>query len=298
MYVVYIDLLFIINWSMDILIFYCVTLVLNKKIKHWRIIIAGMIAALLYCMLVISPILQSIPYWLYTLFIPTCSILYLYKPCNLKVFLKIYLLSMMIAAVFGGLIFNIWYTFGDYVQGSNSLGIYMLVGIGLIIAYLFYSSFYFLRRRFIFPAFEYQLKIKNYGLTYELNALLDTGNLLYTPISHLPVIVIEYEAMKHVLTEAQRINFEQYRKSSEKEIEEGLIRGECKPDVLIPFNSVGCKSGYLWGFEVEEVTIKRLTGEKGFSNCMIGISNESLFSDKQYHALLHPEFILEEAMAS
>lgn len=298
MYVVYIDILFAINWSMDILIFYCITLVLNKKIKYWRIIIAGMIAALIYCMLVISPILQSIPYWLYTLFIPTCSILYLYKPCSLKTFLKIYLLAMMIAAVFGGLIFNIWYTFGTYVEEINTMGIYMLVGIGLVISCFFYSSFYFLRRRFIFPAFEYQLKLKNYGKSSQLSALLDTGNLLYTPISHLPVIVVEYESVKNLLTEGQRMNFESYRNSSEKEIEEGIMSGKCKPDVLIPFNSVGCKSGYLWGFKVEEVTIKRLTGEKAISNCMIGISNESLFSDRQYHALLHPEFILEEAMAS
>lgn len=298
MYVVYIDILFIINWSMDVLIFYCVTLVLNKKIKHWRIIIAGTIAALFYCMLVISPILQSIPYWLYTLFIPICSIVYLYKPHSLKVFLKIYVLSMMVAAVFGGLIFNIWYTFSTNVQGFDSLGIYMLIGIGCIITCLFYSGFYFMRRRFIFPAFEYRLKLKNDGQYSELNALLDTGNLLYTPISHLPVIVVEYEVIRNLLTEAQRTNFERYRRSREKEIEEGLVSGECKPDVLIPFNSVGCKSGYLWGFKVEEVTIKRLAGEKAISNCVIGVSNESLFSDRQYHALLHPELILEEAIAS
>lgn len=298
MYAVYIDILFIVNWIMDSLIFYCVTLVLNKKIKHWRIIIAGMIAAILYCMLVIFPILQCVPYWLYTLFIPACSILYLYKPHKLKAFFKIYILSMMISAVFGGLIFNIWYTFGAYTKGIHFMGMGMLIGIGLVIACLFYSGFYFLRRRFIFPAFEYQLKLKNHGRSSELRALLDTGNLLYTPISHLPVIVVEYEMAKEVLTEAQRISFESYRRSSEIEIEEGLVNGECRPDVLIPFNSVGCKSGYLWGFKVEEVTIKRLSGERVISNCMIGMSNESLFSDKQYHALLHPEFILEEAMVS
>ena len=298
MYVVYIDILFAINWSMDILIFYCVTLILNKKIKFWRIIIAGMIAALIYCMLVILPILQSIPYWLYTLFIPTCSILYLYKPCSLKVFLKIYLLSMMIAAVFGGLIFNLWYTFRIADKESSSIGVYMLWGIGLVVTCIFYSGFYFLRRRFIFPAFEYQLELRHHGKRSQLSALLDTGNLLYTPISHLPVIVIEYEEVKHLLTEAQRKNFESYRKSSEKVIQEGLATGECKPDVLIPFNSVGCKAGYLWGFKIEEMSIKQLSGEKVISNCVIGISNESLFSDGAYHALLHPEFILEEAMVS
>lgn len=104
--------------------------------------------------------------------------------------------------------------------------------------------------------------------------------------------------MKAILTETQRVNYERYQNSSDIEVEEGLVAGECKPDVLIPFNSVGCKSGYLWGFKIEGVSIKRLTDEKVISNCIIGISNESLFSDRQYHALLHPEFILEEAMAS
>lgn len=298
MYVIYIDLLFIINWSMDVLIFYCLTLVMNKKIKHWRIIIAGMIAALLYCMLVILPILQSIPHWIYTLFIPILPILYLYKPDKIKTFFKIYLLAMMIAAVFGGCIFNIGYTFYSGTRGFDTLSIYKLVAIGLVISFLFYSSFYFLRRRFIFPAFEYQLQFKNGERIYELRALLDTGNLLYTPISHLPVIVVEYEAAQYVLTETQRINYEHYRKSSQQEIEEGLVMGTCKPDVLIPFNSVGCESGYLWGFKIEEVVIKRLRDEKVISNCIIGVSQDSLFSDKQYHALLHPEFILEEAIAS
>lgn len=298
MYVVYIDVLFAINWSMDILIFYCVTLMLNKRIKHWRIIIAGMIAALLYCMLVISPILQSIPYSIYTVFIPIFSILYLYRPHNLKAFFKIYLLCVMVAAVFGGLIFNIWYTFGPYFPGMDSMGISTLIAIGIVIAFIFYCGFYFLRRRFILPSFEYQLKLKNNGQYTEISALLDTGNLLYTPISHLPVIVVEYKTVKAILTETQRVNYERYQNSSDIEVEEGLVTGECKPDVLIPFNSVGCKSGYLWGFKIEGVSIKKLADEKVISNCIIGISNESLFSDKQYHALLHPEFILEEAMAS
>lgn len=298
MYVIYIDVLFVINWSMDILIFYCVTLILNKRIKHWRIIIAGMIAALLYCMLVISPILQSIPYSIYTIFIPIFSILYLYRPHSFRTFFKIYLLSVMVAAVFGGLIFNIWYTVGPYFQVIDSMGISTLIVIGIIIASIFYYGFYFLRRRFILPSFEYQLKLKNNGQYTELSALLDTGNLLYTPISHLPVIVVEYRSVKAILTETQRINYEKYKNSSDAEIEEGLVTGECKLDVLIPFNSVGCKSGYLWGFKIEEVRIKRLTDEKAISNCIIGISNESLFSDRQYHALLHPEFILEEAMIS
>ena len=282
---------------MDILIFYCLTLVLNKQIRHWRIIIAGMIAALLYCMLVILPILQSIPHWMYALFIPIVPILYLYKPTRLQVFFKIYLLAVIIAAVFGGCVFNIGYTFYGN-QHFQRLNISTLIGIGVIIAFIFYNSFYFLRKRFIFPAFEYELLFKNGQNVYALKALLDTGNLLYTPITHLPVIVVEYEAAKSILTKAQQDDLDYYKRSSEREIEEGLVSGVCRPDVLIPFNSVGCKSGYLWGFKIEELIIKRLKDEKVVTNCVIGISRESLFCDKQYHALLHPEFIIEEAMVS
>lgn len=283
---------------MDMMIFYCVTLILNKNIKFLRIILAATIASLIYCMLVLLPILQVIPYGIYSLFIPIVAILYLYKPKSFKVFTKLYLVCMLVAAVFGGVIFNIWFTFNHSLRGMDSIGFSKLILIGALITSCFYMGFYFIRRRLIFPTFEYQLILKDKGKYVEIKALLDTGNLLYTPISHKPVIVVEYESIKPLLSKIQQTHYEKYRKSRVAEMEEALVRGECKPEVLIPFNSIGCQAGYLWGVKIEQMIIKRVEDNRTFSGCVIGISNEPLFSDQQYHALLHPEFIIEEAMAS
>lgn len=297
MYVIYLDILFAINWYMDTLIFYCVTLILNHPIKILRIIWAGLIASLLYCMLILCHILQLIPYSIYSLLVPIIAILYLYKPKSIKGFVKLYLLCTLVAAVFGGIIFNVWFTFNHDIRGIHSMELGMLFLIGGLTMLCFDRGFYFIRRRLIFPAFEYGLTLKNRNQCIKVKALLDTGNLLYTPIKHEPVVVVEYESIKHLLSKEQMIQFENYRRSNSTNIEEALLNGTYQPDVLIPFNSVGCKEGYLWGVRIDQILIKERTGEKEFSSCVIGISGEHLFSDQQYHALLHPEFILEEVVA-
>lgn len=298
MHVIYIDVLFAINWYMDVLIFYCVSLILNQRIKLRRLALAGILASLVYCMLIILPILQSIPYSFYTLFIPTIAILYLYKPQNLKTFIKLYGLCMIVSAIFGGMLFNIWYMFNHSSEKISSIGVVTLILVGLLITIIFYNSFYFIRRRFIFPSFEYEIKISNKEGCVEVKALLDTGNLLYTPITHEPVVVVEYESVKALLSEAQQIEYETYRRCKENEMEEALISERCRPEILIPFKSVGCTAGYLWGIRVDEMDIRKVMAETKVPDCIIGISSESLFSDKQYSALLHPEFILEEARIS
>lgn len=298
MYVIYIDVLFMINLIMDTLIFFCTTLILNRKVKLRKIVMAALMASLFYCMLVVLPILQSIPYSIYAFFIPVPAILYLYKPQRVKEFAKLYLLSLFIAAVYGGIIFNVWYTLGSTLYQNKSIGIYLLVFIAVMVTTCFYFAFYFIRRRLIFPAFEYQLALKDHDRYVEVRALLDTGNLLYTPIGHEPVIVVEYGAIKPLLSDEEQSNYETFYRSSTKEIEDSIIKGKCKAQALIPFSSVGCNEGYLWGIRVDEMIIKKVSGERKVSDCMVGISRETLFSDKQYQALLHPEFIFEEAMVS
>lgn len=298
MYVVYLDILFGISWYMDILIFYCVTLILNYPIKIWRVIGAGLIASLLHCMLILCPILQFVPYSLYSLLVPIISILYLYKPKSLKGFMKLYLLCTLVAAVFGGIIFNVWFTFNYATKEIHSIELGMLFLIGGLTMLCFDRGFYFIRRRLIFPSFEYCLTLKNRSKCVEVKALLDTGNLLYTPIKHEPVVVVEYERIKDLLSIQQILQFEKYRTSKSLDMEEALARGVYQPDVLISFNSVGCSAGYLWGVRIDQMLIKGRAGAKEFSSCVIGISCDSLFSDGQYHALLHPEFILEEVVAS
>lgn len=298
MYVLYIDILFIINWMMNTFIFYCTSLILNKRIKHRYIIIAGAIAALVYCMLLVLPVLQKIPYMVYALVIPIPSLLLLYKPTHYKTFLKEYALSLFVAALFGGMIFNCWYLVNGVQSRVSAVSIWLLITISIGICGSFYIGFYWIRRRFIFPSFEYSLIVKYKGKDICVESLLDTGNLLYTPIKHEPVLVMEYEVIKPLLNPQEQNAYEQFSRATSLEIEEGILNGTYTLERLIPFNSVGCKNGFLWGIQVDDICIQKCSTQVMVASCIVGLSDEKLFTDGQFQALLHPEFILEEGKVS
>jgi len=297
-YVIYLDILFFINWMMNTFIFCCVSLMLNKHIKYTVTFLAGAIASLVYCMLPVMPLLQKIPYAIYALVIPIPSILILYKPNHYKLFFKEYILCMVSAALFGGVVFSSWYLINGASSEPSSVSILLLLGIGIVVVVCFYSGFYLLRRQFIFPAFEYTLTIHYKGKDICLQSLLDTGNLLYTPYKHEPVLVVEYDGIKSLLTNVEQETYEYFKKSNDKEIEEGIINGVYALEQLIPFNSVGCKNGFLWRVQVDQIEIQKYNKKIRVTPCIVGISSERLFSDRQFQALLHPEFILEEARVS
>lgn len=298
MYVIYLDVLYLINWVMDFMIFYCVSLILNKHVKCRVMILASALAALIYCMLIIIPLLQKIPYGIYALVIPVPSLLILFKPKTYRVFIKQYVISLLMGSLFGGLVFSIW-SYWDGGSGSvSNISIFLLMVIGIGLSMTFYFSFRWIRRQFIFPTFSFELVIRNKGKSVQLQALLDTGNTLYTSRLHQPVLVVEYACIKPLLNDDERQAYEQFSELSVQDVEARLIDGIYSFDELIPFNSVGCRNGFLWALEVEQVEMQNAVKKIIAAPCILGISNERLFEDCQFHALLHPEFILEEEKGS
>ena len=277
---------------MDVIIFFIATMLLNKTIKLWRHIVGGTLASLISCMLIVIPVLQDIPYSLYALFVPIIPVIYIYKPMCFKQFIKIYLLSFSVAAFIGGTTFSMWYISGNYDQSIQKMNVMVLIVIGLCVGMAVYFGIYFIRGLFIFPLFEYQVKLTQEGKMVKMKALMDTGNRLYTPISHKPVIVVEYRSVKPLLSIDQIRLFEKYHNKVEALIEKG-VEG---PKALIPFNSVGCENGILWGIEIEQLELCKTRYKKCFSKCMIGITHNPLFNDHHYEALLHPDYILEEVV--
>lgn len=294
MYVIYLDVLYLINWVMDFMIFYCVSLILNEHIKYRMMLLASAVAALVYCMLIVMPLLQKIPYGVYALVVPVPSLLILFKPRTYRIFIKQYVVSMLVGSLFGGTVFSIW----SYLYGTSGnirdMHIMMLIGIGMGVCAIFYLGFRWLRRQFIFPAFTYQLVMKAHGESVQMQALLDTGNTLYTSRGREPVLVVEYERIKALLSANQKARYEQFKACNLQEIEEKVIEGSYSFEELIPFNSVGCPNGFLWALEVDEVQMKNDIQKIEIAPCMVGISSERLFEDCAFHALLHPEFVIKE----
>lgn len=292
MYVIYIDVLFIINSVMDFIIFKTMTLVFNRSISIGRHLIAALIASSLFCLLVICPFLYVIPYSIYSLWVPVIPILYLYRPRYLKEFIKIFIVATLVAALYGGIIFNIWYVLGGDYSKIHTMSMFLLITISMLVLGVIYFCIYWIKKTFILNQFTYRLKIKRNQKEKELMGIMDTGNLLYSPIYHHPVIVITYKAIRDILTAQECERLEQFFNVKETDLEQFIALEQKGPEILIPFNSVGCEVGFLWGMKIDEMIVKMQNGEKCIANCLVGITNKQLYSDRKYEVLLHPEYIM------
>ncbi|HZJ83368.1 MAG TPA: sigma-E processing peptidase SpoIIGA, partial [Clostridia bacterium] len=138
----------------------------------------------------------------------------------------------------------------------------------------------------------YKISIGFNGIIIHLDALLDTGNSLYDPISGNPVIIVEYSKIKGALPQEIRDIFIQ---NNDKDLGYiGDIIGETvlvERFRLIPFYAIDKPWGMLIGFKCDEVLIYKDKQWCENSNIIIAIYNDRLSRDEQYHALIHPEIL-------
>lgn len=107
------------------------------------------------------------------------------------------------------------------------------------------------------------------GKRANLKIFLDTGNNLTDPMSGLPVMVVEYEAVAGVLPEELRDEYETYKNNGGNEenmVEFFRLVGEKYADSdwfgrvsLLSFRSVGKKQGFLFGFRADYLQMKGQT---------------------------------------
>ena len=132
------------------------------------------------------------------------------------------------------------------------------------------------------------------GRSCRFPALIDTGNDLREPISGLPVMVADYQALCPLLPEALRRLYASY---GDDAIE--LLRGMEQISVgggwqqrlrLIPFSSVGKKYGMLPGFRADRVVVTE-SGQKHLVQAVICIGGRGFCGGQDYRAVLNPELL-------
>ena len=89
-----------------------------------------------------------------------------------------------------------------------------------------------------------KLKVINNEKYVNLNALLDTGNLLTDPITKEPVVIIELEKIRQIIPEKQ-INKIEYMLGGDVILESSTYDTRIR---AIPYVSVGNKSGLMVAF--------------------------------------------------
>lgn len=149
-----------------------------------------------------------------------------------------------------------------------------------------------IQNRFLREKLLVRLRITFDKKAIELFALVDTGNSLHDPLTNMPVVVVEFSAIRDLLPEDIRSIFE---KDPDIDLNAVTATISCSDWFsrfrLIPFTSLGKENGMLIGFRPDYIEIGSENEKKGVRDVIVGIYNKALSRNEKYRALVNPELM-------
>lgn len=194
---IYIDIVLIENLIMNYIILYATGIVLKRKIKKIRLILASLLGAI-YSLIAYISTFEIYANMLLKIILSIMIVYIAFNAPNIKQIGKDLLLFYLVSFVFGGAAYAFIYIIRPQdilMKNGLFLGTYPLktIIIGAIFAYVIViTAFKIVKSKFLAKDMFCKVKIKLNEKEIETNAMIDTGNLLKEPISNTPVIVVEH----------------------------------------------------------------------------------------------------------
>ena len=275
-YIVYLDVFFMINFIMD----YMIILITSKiaKIKKNRIRkLAGAGFGALYSVIVIKPLTNHLfKITLVNILVAAVMVLISFGFISASVYIKNVLLLFVVSFTMSGIINYLYYStiIGKYVRNvlsGNSNKVvnarkFILVSV---LAYILLSAI--VRIIFIIRKdmeLYYDVKITFKGKSVVVRGLYDTGNGLTEPVSGKMVHIAEYEILKPLL-------------EGDEKAKENIY--------VIPFHSIGEEDGIMYGIRMDEMVVLVDDEPKFLYNPIIGIYIGNVSKRGNYSVILNRE---------
>lgn len=293
--VIYIDVLFAVNFLVNYLLLRVCCIFSGLKVYKYRII-SGSIIGACYAVLVFFPDFTLIHSTVYKLLISMLIIAVSSPFFSVRSYLKTLLVFYAVSFAFGGCVLGIFYfsNVGARLGAVYSNGIlyfnlpWTILALSGVVFYTSVKLFTIITKR------NMQGKnLKKKILLYfkdnfiEVTALMDTGNSLVDPVSLSPVIIVEYKLIKNLFSKDIRDDLDRIGNENIEWIMNDVTH-KGLPVRLIPFASLGKENGLLLGFVPDKIEIYDNCGIRIIDKCVVGIYERQLSKDKSFGALLNP----------
>ncbi|WP_105614959.1 sigma-E processing peptidase SpoIIGA [Vallitalea okinawensis] len=294
---IYFDVLFLINLIMDFIILWVVNAISKENSKKGRLLLGALFGAVTMCLLVFVPkeLYNFIGYVLITVGMIAIS----FKFRNIKNFIKLWLLTYLVAVCIGGTgIALFYYTNLGSIVGNmfifqlNNLSINLLLG-SIIVSYIFIKFFvswygkFLLTRRKLY-AMDIMINEKNIGI----KGLVDTGNSLVDPLTNMPVVIVESSQFKDIIPKDLLYIISKNSDYNLELLASVAAQSDLKSRLrLIPFTSIGKNNGLLVGFKPDQIILYDTQQTKKIEDVIVAISDKNLAQDGTYNALIHPALV-------
>ena len=262
----YIDVLFLTNFTMDFLILSITRRVMKYRFSWWRMILGAILGAAWAVFAAAFPLL---PLWLeMVITYAVVSVLMVMtafavkKPKEVgKAAGALYLVTVGMAGILDALYQHT--KVGYYIE-QKPMSLYRLIFLAAGTYFAVRCILGHIRGMLQGKSNFYEVTMHYRGKEKKVTALLDTGNRLYEPVSRRPVHVVTYEAVRELCESVAEV-------------------------VYIPFESVGKKNGVMPGIFLDEMEVRQGDEVKVIERPLIAVSKRTLSVKGEYQMLLHEE---------
>jgi sigma-E processing peptidase SpoIIGA len=192
----YIDVYFLINFTVDIISVYFAGVLAGIKPNAKRLIVCGLVGALNACIVVLANI-KGVLFIVALLLTSFLMAVFSYKKASFLLRFKIMLAFTVIETLIGGFVSSSFYILDKYLApklSESELGAqnrsFLILALMILVAYF--------SIRLILPVFENrrcEKSVKLYGSfgkeNFEISCLVDSGNMLRDPMENIPVVVVK-----------------------------------------------------------------------------------------------------------
>jgi len=298
-YIVYLDQVFVGNLVMDYAILLA-TAKISRVHVHRKRLLAGATLGAAYALAVFIPGAGFLHAIWFKLLISTAIVAVSFSPLPLKLFITCLGCFFLASFALGGLVMGIIF----FITSSNIIGwegigkeidekIWLGILAGLLGLWVAGNSFMALIKKGKFEnLFRFSIVVYFGGRQAKIEALLDTGNQLKDPLTHSPVVIVEYSSLKALLPEEVKIGLEQDKETGVWDVLSALSESSHVARFsVVPFQSLGNPGGMLLGFRPDMFEIDVRGKITRCERVVVGIYRYKLDPEGSYHALLGPNVL-------
>ncbi len=299
---IYLDIVILENIVINYLILLVTAKFSKNKADSFRLLLGAMLGTAYLVLMILLPEMKVYTTALSKLLLSVAMVALAFSFMKLAVFLKTLAMFYASTFLFAGAGFALMFFNREWGIMRNGVlmttmpflntkwsELLLAFAVALIILRVVWSA---IQNKFLREKMMVRLIISFDKKAIELYALVDTGNSLHDPLSNMPVVVVEFSAIKDLLPEDIRCIFE---KKSDNDLNTITAAISCSNWFsrfrLIPFTSLGTENGMLIGFRPDFIEIGNEEAKRGVQDVIIGIYNRALSKNEKYKALLSPELM-------
>lgn len=301
---VYPDIIFVLNFFVDLVLLYLLKKVNQKRSSRKRLALAAAAGAMFAVITGIFPQMNLLlRFFLMNIAANFSMVMLAFGKMKKADLAKQMLVLYLITYFAGGFIHSLYYNTGlrptlqklmnafivSNISWKSVIAV-MLVLLPISLLILWVLRLYKSKER---KTFEVKLFLDNRSI--HTKGLMDTGNCLYDPIFHKPVVIIENELLAELLSDDCRMDFEKMKQhmrgktSAEESADMGS--GSMLSYRIIPYTSVGNPRGTMLGFVLDKILIYKEKETICKEKVTAAVCDNHLSTKDDYHLILHKDFI-------